>query len=401
MRPQTASSKQPDISNGAIECRFRVINSRSVFVDEERRLIHFGGCHVPRRFLSTVQPWFICPASDVRAVHIATEGLTIVTSQGKAFIPADGENFDELRNAIRRLVPSNQPGLSAEHPMMGLGYVFGAIVGLFVGWSLVPMTASDSTLVLSLLAGPCLGVAIVHFLVCFIDQHSKVGLVQPLGFAMAGAIAGLPLGGSVAPFFDWNLIFLLAPAVIGATIGGIYGYRKASHEQRSVDSPPEPVEECSSREGVQGSNDFEVDGIKQEAREQEPARADSVRWERLHHFFLGGDWNSILPLALCFLWSITLVAIGILCSSWVLWSFVFLTLAAFAIAFSLRYESKVSRTLFLVSVFVLAVMNLEVVSDYDSAPWSAIKEFSPYVMIGMIAVLEWCNKGKAAKRSDT
>jgi hypothetical protein len=223
---------RPTISDDAIVCPFSTgIKSASIAVDPGAAVIHFENCHVPRRFLATAQTWFSCPISDVRAVHrfiYDGESLTIVTATGKALIPATATNYLELREFITDAVPENQRGFATDHPMMGMVYVAGSLVGLFGGVFLTPRNSSDSTLAVFVLSGTVLGVACSHLLIRLGDRWLKTGLAEPIGYGMIGVNFGLTVSTAVAPFIDWNMAPMIALALAGGIIGVIIGMKKQS-----------------------------------------------------------------------------------------------------------------------------------------------------------------------------
>jgi hypothetical protein len=118
------SPDRPHIPEDALACHFSTgVKSAAVYLDSDNGLIHFRDCHVPRRFLASAQPWYSCPVTDVKGVHVFRyrgESLTIVTATGKAQISAAATNYAELRELLNELVPVNQPGFSTDHPMMGM-----------------------------------------------------------------------------------------------------------------------------------------------------------------------------------------------------------------------------------------------------------------------------------------
>jgi hypothetical protein len=159
------------IPDDAIVCRFS--NGRkpaSIAVDIGGSVIHFKNCHVPRRFIASAQDCFSCPISHVTGVHrfiYRGESLTIVTTMGKALIPATAGNYVELREFLTKAVSVNEPGFSTDHPMMGMVYLVGGFVGGLFSVLLTPGNASESTLLVFILSGTILGVVGIHLLIRF------------------------------------------------------------------------------------------------------------------------------------------------------------------------------------------------------------------------------------------
>ncbi len=229
------SPEQPDIPERALTYMFPGIpKSGVVFVDTDDGLIHFKDCHVPRKFLSSAQAWYSCPIGDLKGVHVFRyrgESLTVVTPTGKALIPATGDKYPELRKTLTGLVPHSQPGFSTDHPMMGMVYVAGALLGLFAGVFLTPRNAGDSTLGLFVLTGTIFGVAGIHLLVYVADRCLKTGLAQPLGFGMIGAWIGIAISSALVGVIGWALGPMIAMAATGCVLGVGYGVWKQSRER--------------------------------------------------------------------------------------------------------------------------------------------------------------------------
>ena len=200
---------RPEICENARVYHFPVMSKAgAIYIDEDSGQIHFRNCHVPRRFIASEQEWFSCPFSDIKGVHhfrYRGESVTVVTSQGKVLIPDYGRDFVELREHLTRVAPDPVPGFSADHPMMGLAYLGGVLTGLFGGVALTPRNAPDSTLGLYVLGGSFLGVAAVQALVVFSDRQLKIGLAQPLGFAVVGICAGVSIVELIGPVVGWRM----------------------------------------------------------------------------------------------------------------------------------------------------------------------------------------------------
>lgn len=229
------SPEQPDIPDGALACRFSTgVKSASVSLDVDSGLIHFRDCHVPRRFLASAQPWFSCTLTDVKGVHVFRyrgESLTIVTAGGKALIPATATNYTELREMLDELVPFSQPGFSTDHPMMGMVYLAGALMGIFLGAFLTPRNSSDSTMGLFVLAGAVLGVVASYLLVFAGDRCLKTGLAQPIGFGMAGVCFGVALSSLLGRFIGWSSVPMIALVLVCGALGFVFGVRRQSREE--------------------------------------------------------------------------------------------------------------------------------------------------------------------------
>jgi membrane associated rhomboid family serine protease len=135
-----------------------------------------------------------------------------------------------LRQTLKQLVPRNESGFSSDHPMMGMVYVAGALLGLFAGVMLTPKNANDSTLGLFAVAGAVSGVVLLYLLVWVSDRHLKIGLAQPIGFAMCGAFAGLLSHSMLRPLVGWEAAMAFLAA--GAVIGCLFGIFKVTREQR-------------------------------------------------------------------------------------------------------------------------------------------------------------------------
>ena len=197
-------------------------------------MIHFQNCHTPRKLLSSAQPWFSCPISDIKGLHVFRyrgESLTIVTAAGKALIPATSAGYEQLRQTLKQLVPRNEHGFSSDHPMMGMAYLAGALLGLFAGVMLTPKNANDSTLGVFAVVGSALGVVFIYLLVVLAERRFKIGLAQPIGFAMAGTFAGLLLHNMLVRWVGWGTAIVFV--VVGAVIGFLFGIFKQTRESSS------------------------------------------------------------------------------------------------------------------------------------------------------------------------
>lgn len=218
---------QPEMSESTRAFHFSVMSKAgAIYLDEEAGQIHFFNCHVPRRFLATEDEWFSCPLDELKGVHVFRyrgESLTVITALGKVVIQDSGRDFAELRDLLKELVPATTPGFSADHPMMSMVYLGGALAGLFGGVVATPRNATDSTMGLFVLGGPFLGVAGVHAMVVLADRKLKVGLAQPLGFAVTGICAGVALAQLLGPVAGWRTSVTLATVIIGGMCGAAFG----------------------------------------------------------------------------------------------------------------------------------------------------------------------------------
>jgi hypothetical protein len=179
------SIDKPDIPDDALVFRFpNARKSAAIHVDVAGRMIHFHNCHTPRKFVLSGPVWFSCPVDDIHGCHVfkyrgdAMSGY-IATAAGKTpLIPGTEPAFQELRDTIQEVVPFPRPGRSADHPMVGMVYLFGALAGLFGGALLTPNNANDSTLRLFVLCGTILGAAGSILLVWTYDRFLKTSVVQ-------------------------------------------------------------------------------------------------------------------------------------------------------------------------------------------------------------------------------
>ncbi len=225
--------EQPHISEHERSYRFQNgLLPAAVAIDEEQQVIHFFNCHAPRRMFATSQPRFCCPLSDLLGIYLVSYpqgAFTVVTQQGKASIPSGYDGFLELRERLTSLVPRNAPRFAEDQPLMGMVYLGGACCGLLAGYVMTPDNANDSTLGLLMIMGAILGPIISHVLIVVVDRKWRIGLVQPFGFAVAGAINGLLLcrlieicwAGQADHFASYIVLF----GLLGLAIGGVKQYR--------------------------------------------------------------------------------------------------------------------------------------------------------------------------------
>ena len=115
--------------------------------------------------------------------------------------------------------------------MMSMAYLAGALLGLFAGVMLTPKNANDSTLGLFAVVGAALGVVFIYLLVVLAERRFKIGLAQPIGFAMAGTFAGLLLHSMLVQWVGWGTAMVFV--VVGAVIGFLFGIFKQTRESSS------------------------------------------------------------------------------------------------------------------------------------------------------------------------
>ncbi|QDU40854.1 hypothetical protein Mal4_52170 [Maioricimonas rarisocia] len=237
---------RPEFGSDAIHYVGQVgLKTVEVILDWKSRAIHFRDCHVPRGFLTSAQPWFSCSVDELKGVHVfaheRSTTLTIVTAEGRAEIPSTGDGFPELHAELNELVPGTRPGFSADHPMMGVAYVAGAVVGLFAGVLLAPRGADDGTLGVCMLVGAFVGVVAVRLAVWVGDRYFNTGLTQPLGYGMYGAMGGVSVSAALPALVGWNLVWLVVPVVAGTVLGVLFGFVKQSREMvRDTDGAADP-----------------------------------------------------------------------------------------------------------------------------------------------------------------
>jgi len=226
---------RPDVGPGAVVYLGRsILKTVEVILDRETGTIHFRNCHVPRGFLTSADAWFSCRVDELNGVHLfrnrRSTTLTIVTPRGRAEIPSTGEGYQELHAALAERVRGTRPGYSADHPMMGMTYVAGAIVGLFAGVFIAPRGADESVLGACMLAGAILGVVAARLLVWIGDRYLQIGLTQPVGYGLSGALVGVSIGTVLPGVVGWNLVWFIVPILVGFAVGVLFGFVKQSGE---------------------------------------------------------------------------------------------------------------------------------------------------------------------------
>lgn len=165
---QKVRKVRPTKPPGKLVCRFH--GSRSVIVDYETRMIHFQNCHTPRTFFPVAPASeFICPVTDLRAVHRVRiknkVTLTVVTRTGSAEVPASAVNFVLLERCLRANLPEDGPVVSGDHPLwLPMCALSGGLGGLFAGLFLSSKNARDNVFGVYLLGGTMAGIIFVFLL---------------------------------------------------------------------------------------------------------------------------------------------------------------------------------------------------------------------------------------------
>jgi len=213
-------------SNETFTYRFMIgLKQSAVHLDPTNQKIIFFNCHVPRRFLSMTSECFECSLDMIHAVHLFRyrgESLTVVTNVGRAVIPMNEPASCNIKNKLLEIAPSNKAGFSADHPMMGLVYVLGALTGLFTGVYATPPQADPSTLSLFLIIGSVIGVAIAYLIVWIGDRWIQVNLAKQIGYLTLGGGAGLTLSELTAVLHGINMMITITLMLIGALLGLAY-----------------------------------------------------------------------------------------------------------------------------------------------------------------------------------
>ena len=214
---------EPSISEDALVSRFAVIRrAAAVHLDSTKGKIHFHNCHVPRRLLATAEPWYSCQLKDIQAVHAYRyrgESLTIVTRDGRVLLPETASNYTELKEALKAEVPHNKPGFSRDHPMMGMVYLTGILLGMLAASALCPGNASETTFGLFFLGGAVVG-GVCSYLVVALGDQFGLNLAQPIGSAMLGAVFGFGISVVLQPLS--GSIWVQGSIVTLATAAGLY-----------------------------------------------------------------------------------------------------------------------------------------------------------------------------------
>jgi hypothetical protein len=193
----------PEHSEDTLICRFASPSGgvRTVIVDFGREVVHFRGCHTPRRFLAVPQREFRCPFADVVAVNryrYKGDYLAIFTTTGKASVPSSATHYEPLCDRIAGCVPSGRSMPDTEHPLMGWIYVAGMLPGLLILCALAPGNASIGTVAMYMAAGAAAGMFVAHAVVTLAGRILKRSVVVALGMGAVGAGCGLAFGNSLA-----------------------------------------------------------------------------------------------------------------------------------------------------------------------------------------------------------
>jgi hypothetical protein len=152
----------------------------AVIVDREAGLIHFQNCHSPQSFWAMfAAKWFSCPTSDLVSTRYwdpRGKHLRIVTQKGEASIESTASNDDLICQTLSEVTPERSQPLSATHPsvtMQVMGWsLFTTIAGLFLGWALTPLRASNSALLGRLLIGTVAG-AVLPFVAALLLRRKR------------------------------------------------------------------------------------------------------------------------------------------------------------------------------------------------------------------------------------
>lgn len=152
----------------------------AVIVDRVAGLIHFQNCHSPQSFWAiSSAKWFSCPTSDLVSTRYwdpRGKFLMIVTKKGEARIASTATNYDLMCKTLNEVTPEPSQPLSATHPLVTMQVLpwllFTTIGGLFLGWALTPLRASNSALLVRLLIGTVTGAAL-PFLAALLMRRNR------------------------------------------------------------------------------------------------------------------------------------------------------------------------------------------------------------------------------------
>jgi len=187
----------PALSVDSIVSRFQGFGPgvRRVIVDIDRRRIQFLGCHTPRRFLAVAQAEYVCSFDDLIDVYRCShrgDSLRIVTRTGTARIPGSATNYMLLCERLPQCLPETRAVIDIAHPMMGLLYVFAALVGLFTALALVPRATSALTTASLMAAGAALGITLIHLSVAYFNAKTGRSIVPALVRKIWNCTIGIP-----------------------------------------------------------------------------------------------------------------------------------------------------------------------------------------------------------------
>jgi hypothetical protein len=178
MRSKHTEFGGPEVSKDALVYRFKDYwggpKLRAVYVDQASRMIHFYNCHRPRKFLPVSEDeWFSCSvdelqrASDVVILKAEVPPLLHVqTPSGLAIIHGRHAGYKEIRDIIQEFAPQSTLEYETKTAMV-LGIPFGAFVGFFAGWNLLP---SDGDATQYIMGGIVLGAASGFLLAWFVGR---------------------------------------------------------------------------------------------------------------------------------------------------------------------------------------------------------------------------------------
>lgn len=218
------TSLLPDRSDDALICRFTWFGSRVrlAMADFGKKQIYFRNCHTPRKFLAVAQDEFSCSFAELVAVYryqFRGDSLTIVTTQGKALVPSTATDYEQLCARLPSCVPPNPPVVDTENPLVGIVYVAGALVGLFLGLVITPQNASAGLTALCMAAGAGTTIFPCHLAIVYANRIWKRSVVPVLAAGIACAFVGAYVGSLVASKFDGSVWPLVAGGVFGGAAG--------------------------------------------------------------------------------------------------------------------------------------------------------------------------------------
>lgn len=238
-RVESVSEQQPQV----IRSEYRGVFGKTtrVIADLAENTVRFENCHTPRKFLATCEREFVCPMDDIREVHEFTSKghatLTIVTTHGKAHIPGNASNYQQLQGLLSGISNLTPSGPAVDHPMMGLVYIVGATVGLFTGvacWAtMAPSSSSAGLLMVLMFVGAAIGVAFIALIVSASDRFLGIRLVVPIGLGCMGGTIGMALA-KAAPSGKVWIVLVAFGVIAGATIG-VFGEKRKGHQAKEAD----------------------------------------------------------------------------------------------------------------------------------------------------------------------
>ncbi len=167
---ETLGPEAPKVSLDALVCQGIGWRGKpvAVIVDRTAGLIHFQNCHSPQSFWAiSAARWFSCPTSELVSTRYwdpRGKHLMIVTQKGEASITSNTTNYDLMCKTLNEVTPEPSQPLSVTHPLVTMQVLpwlsFTTIGGLFLGWALTPLRASNSALLVRLLIGTAVGAAL-------------------------------------------------------------------------------------------------------------------------------------------------------------------------------------------------------------------------------------------------